>query len=1411
MYFDLKDSRKPLSKGSRIVLESENGDNHRKYIIDAFVGAGGFSLMYIAHDEVDQHFVALKELFPRSFEDCTVERRDDDKIVIYNPFTESSEADDSERWKDVLPYFQREVTMTRRAGTVYSSTGEKISQNNPDVFGIYGPFVSANGNHYLAIDTKNGISLENFISGGWESKADRGIYRNGRLENIFKILLRIAKHLSALHGDHRMLHLDISPANIYVSYTNGGTELEPMIIDYGSAFDLDDPNEALTHRFTVNPFSAPEVEALAAINMDDDYKADVTSDTYSVTAILFYSVLGRIYEPQMVYDGSWVKAVVDLYPEPIYHDFANELISFFRIGLSSDQAERYVTNRPANDSGRELLYDALDRLSSIYGKASAGILSAVLIDGGSRDEIMSYALLDKYPLFRYYGEDGNIHVLCCGSGMFVNMMVHAVMSTGQMTGHKLFIHIVSADAEHYKDVLFAQCPALSQYASYEGHTVSPELEYINFTFDTVDDITDEKTCRRIIDEYGKLSRYVVISLGANSSNITLAKRLAAGFGNAAKSKAIVSYYAVEDSAKNIRSDEGINIPKNVSVIPFGEDVPSFGKEIRDLGQRAFKVSFMYDRISDKSASKKKVMKRFVNDRYGARSSLAAAVHLDYKLESIGIRVNDPRISHRSASEYKKKVIDQYTACLGDRTKYGLLLELEHRRWMMYMIADSYVKAEKQDIEKYAFRMVGSRFNGAFKCSYNGIRIHHCLVPCDTNGISLPRNHAEWDKYGSEEEIKNAPYDELDRMSLYAHYVAGGRIRRPSTVGRIKNIIDNNIDEIVDINIAAEDTELKQAYEDFKEYISQILEHTAPLKLTDRFEEMRHLFERRGIDADQALNDLENELAIFAEYYKYRDYKVGDTSIIDNLLWIRFGSGVSMIKCTSDSVAANVSAPLILMPETLVYIGKAVGKELRDLFAEHGDNIEVISDACVFDDIDAVCKKLRTYIVASPKKQYVIDVTGADPVFTAAAVKIALENDGTGVVFYDIGSNEIKKVVGFPDAPIYRPDISLSAEDIFELYGAKEKKESGNYMERLGTDADKLWQFYEANAERWEMISSFFSKVVGGWSELYVKIPLSGWEQWFTFSYHMPTGLYNDAGIEEVMRSLEAAGIIKNLSSEITELYMTLRFDYPYIETESRKNVLYARFSTLFNNLGSAKLRCNIIKNKDDTVTIDIATRLHVSINRNNVWTDKDNDHEKQFATDDMVEPLRELERLKLIHFLIIKPTKTAVEDKYFIQFTYNSSAVRECLMKAGNVLEMYVWRAAEQTGYFDSVEANYSFSWSNPAVSNELDVVLTKSLTTLFCSCKTGSLKKEHLYEISALARRFSVNTKPVIVYSSDKVYDGVRLTTVTDAVRERANEMGVYLIGPEKLDNIGEELKKIACGKMNDSHNQSQCIDLCE
>lgn len=1387
MYFDNNDLRTPLKNGSSVVLCDEKTNNRTEYIIDSLAGSGGFAMMYIAHEKDNpRHFTALKELYPRTLNNAVAERLENDKIVIYNPLTESDEQDNQEIWGQIEPYFEREVRLTRRAAAVYDSNGRILPQNNPDVLGIQGPYTAENGNRYIVIDTRSGKSLQQFIDNGWESTEDKGEFRNNLLGEILEILRKVTQRLTFLHGDHRMYHLDLSPANIYVSYTNGGLDVDPIIIDYGSTYDRNDPQDLTAHRFTCNPYSAPEITALAELNdQNAGYSIDVTSDTYNLAAILFYAVFGEVYTIDKIYDTSWKQQLHILYPENIYENFAEQMNDFFDRGLSSDQRERYVTVQPFFGRKQASLFDALTELQEKYKEKEADILSKM-----PPDELMSCLILDKYPLYRYCSNDGDLHILCLGSGSFVTSMICSILGTGQMIGKKLYIHVVSGNADSYREHLLAKAPLLENYADFGDGSPVPENVYVSFTFETVSDFADEEICRGIAEKYGEKCRYVIISLGANNSNITLARRFAGEIGKISSENTIIHYYMAEDSAQNIRADLDTSaIPSHVAVQPFGNRLSSFSKDVHKLGRKAFRIHYLYEKIYNSNASKSQALKKFLDDAYSQRSSAAAAVHIDYKLASLGISVSDPKISHRSIASWQTKIIEKYCRCLQDPVQYGKLLQLEHMRWMFFMIADGYRLPSAQDHERYSFKTVNHVFNKAFKCTDKNIKLHHCLVPCSADGICLPQDHREWNRYTGKNEIDASDYDALDKMSLYVHMLAGERIRRPSTAARILSLVENDLREM--LYIAPEDELLKKEFESFLEWIKQVLKGTAPKEQKARFIRLQEQFSLNDIDITDIVKKISDELAVFAEYHSYKDYKEPDKTIIEHLLWVKFAEDFVIIKANTPSVLSNVAAPLVIEPGKLIYLGTEPQETLTSFFKNHGNNTDVSYEKCSFDRLDAVTDTLSRLIRAASGQTCIIDVTDAHPIFTAAAVMLASKDKKIGVVSCNTTDFSIINIMNYPCAAIHRLNTSVSAGEIFGLYGAQEKSGTENYMSRLGSDMDHLWDFYRKYRTDWEMISTFFQEYAQGSSEVHISgisVPTKPEIPWKTYRRSGSSELYRITGIEEILCQLQDIGLIRKLVLQETEAYGNLSFEYP-IDSGLVSNTLIPKIDDLLANPGNLKLKYRITPKSAGTYDIDITSGVQVS------WYFKTNTFrspvsKREFEVRDMENPLRELETAGMISSLRFNPTSGSC----FVSFTYNNRAVRDCLTTAGNILEAYVWHAAEQTGYFDSLQANFSFRWHNSNVSNELDVILTHGLTTLVCSCKTSKFNKEHLYEIADLSRRFSVNSKPVIIYSSDKAMENGKTSDTTDAVRERAHEMGIYLIDRDILDgNLGEELRRIA------------------
>lgn len=149
-----------------------------------------------------------------------------------------------------------------------------------------------------------------------------------------------------------------------------------------------------------------------------------------------------------------------------------------------------------------------------------------------------------------------------------------------------------------------------------------------------------------------------------------------------------------------------------------------------------------------------------------------------------------------------------------------------------------------------------------------------------------------------------------------------------------------------------------------------------------------------------------------------------------------------------------------------------------------------------------------------------------------------------------------------------------------------------------------------------------------------------------------------------------------------------------------------------------------------------------------------------------------------------------VSDGENVTFRFRSAFIKELLTTVGMCLELAVYLAALDSGEYDNVEMSVVFDWDGVIhgnfndTTNEIDVVMTKGLSSSFVSCKSARPDTRDLYEIGYLAKRFGGRkAKVVLATAFDLSKDGW-------AVYLRARDMGITVI--EKKD-IGKGLKYIA------------------
>lgn len=1382
MPYDMIDQRQPLEPKTMVI-----GPDDLRYEIDECVARGAACLTYLAHCTDRAQYVLLKEVYPVE-PGILVKRDRNGRIGLYDPNTNtplSKKVAVIEQFSECLT---REASALRKLGTVYQPNGRAhfCSSNVPHTDG---PFTDTRGNTYLAVDAAYGQTLRQFIEAGFSRDVHGTVERNERLEKVLEILAQTADRLHKMHLENRMLHLGIAPESILVTGTENGAVPTAQIIDCSSACPM---NGSLpVTRWVCNSCSAPEVAAMAGSNGGAEEHFLPSADTYSLAAILFYALTGHYPAGYLHFDLQWRQRLRRSYPASLYPGkngecFADRLIRLLETALAEEPEARFT--------GADALACELRELRPLC-RENGSILSKL-----TPDELMSFVILDRFPLYNYRSRDGDLHVLCLGSGVFVKRMVLTLLSAGQMIGSHLFIHIVSSEPEaSFRAFLRTQAPELKNYSRFNDDECPEDQEYVTFSYEQVPNLLTKKAAAGIASRCSD-ARYIVISLGTDAKNAKLAKLYSAALTeHSAKEdgRAIILYH-LNDAA--LEEDLRGTLPPWLRVAAFGADLAACRRAVASLAQRTLKLAYLYDKLFNPRQSVAQTLRANIDNEYNQRNSCASALHLRYKLAAVGI---SPKTNiGKAADAYQRKL----------RTHSGKLLELEHRRWLMFMIADSYQPASVSELRRYGFEAVGDGFNGSWK--YKPGKRHHCLVPCDDRGIRLSTTpHEQWDSYRSLQSIDASDYDPLDKMSLKVHLLAKEKCSRilehkslEHQFGLVEDKLDRREKELAPDDEAARQM-IEQTRKLFENTRAEILAlaNTMQYQRKGRLVRLESAFADLGIDIGSDIRRLEQLLSVFEEFAAYRDYKAPDKTIIDNLLWVLYSDAeLTVIKPAGRTIADNIAGPLVLNPRNLIYLGVEPAEKTKydRFFAGQGLLPNTVCEPFCAERPEKTYVEL-TKVLARTQGTRVVDVTGCNELVVCAALRAAQASDGISVIrSAGSGINEpirIDDLYGFAAERVYTMTPAVSAKEIYGLYGAKEKTRDSTYMMRLFDEVPKLWELYQKNRGDWFRIAAFFQCRANNTCEMLLNAE-PPFRDWTVFSQNVSRRVWDSINFHEVFRKLENAGVIRGLSwSKASAGKYEVRFEYRE-DWNARTQKAFTRFFSGVNDI-AFPLECTVSGNLDGgyAVRLDSGTRCSIFDHAESFVFRSKNAPDVTIFYRDVFPVLDELQRMGLIYSLKHSETNENGSRTTKCSFIYADPALQECLATAGNILELYTWYEAVQTGYFDECRPNFYFAWEN-GTENELDVILTKGLSSLIVSCKTSKFNANHLYEIDALTRKFSLNSTPVIIYSSRQGFvDGVTTDDLCP-IKNRASAMGIYLIDLNELEaqgiSLGEKLVRIIEGR---------------
>jgi serine/threonine protein kinase len=219
------------------------------YRIVRKVAAGGFGVVYLAIDPEAQQ-VAIKEYLPASL---------------------ASRAPGA-----LLPEVPPEKLSLYRLGLKsFFEEGRALAQiSHPSVVSVMN-FFRENETVYMVMNYLEGASLQDFIITARDQKRAK-VFRESTIRSLFDEILR---GLRIVH-QHKMLHLDIKPANIFITDDN-----RAVLIDFGAARDVLSKEGNFVRPMYTPGFAAPEM-----------YRRDTImgpwTDIYAIGACIYACMQG---------------------------------------------------------------------------------------------------------------------------------------------------------------------------------------------------------------------------------------------------------------------------------------------------------------------------------------------------------------------------------------------------------------------------------------------------------------------------------------------------------------------------------------------------------------------------------------------------------------------------------------------------------------------------------------------------------------------------------------------------------------------------------------------------------------------------------------------------------------------------------------------------------------------------------------------------------------------------------------------------------------------------------------------------------------------------------------------------------------------------------------------------------------
>lgn len=986
-------------------------------------------------------------------------------------------------------------------------------------------------------------------------------------------------------------------------------------------------------------------------------------------------------------------------------------------------------------------------------------------------------LLEQHSLCNYRrtaGEKQELSILLVGNGARMETLIHTILTNGQLLDTKLqvtVLHAGTATAEN----LMTDAPVLKEFVQIirDGKVLS----------DPAESLAQLRLCRCSMTPEALLEKlpdlvdpsYIIVSTGNDEKNLNLARVFADTLPEERKMVACVQ--------RCLNHGFQVLAPEPMQVIGGRHDDAYLSR----LEQIAYNLHYIYAKTANDRQSPQQIRQDFEKS-YNYLSNLEAALHIQSKLQCCGIDTDDSAVSAAAFAAFMEQ----------DPSIVSRLAVVEHRRWIMEKLLQGY--RPQADMSQIYSRSGVNTKNTEEKW-------HTCLVHCRVGSMIPPKS---WDAG-----TIPATLDPLDQTSIRIHRKCGELAQAN------RGLIQSQLEAILTM------------LQDWPEASSEALEHTEALipLVSQLYQKNRNAIGkfqnrlgalRREIHAGSGphvplllgqIDVLEFAAAPLIEYISYKNYKDQDELLVRHIPFaLTYHSQCTILKLMANREMDCLLSAWQLEPKRVIYMAWAETQlELEQLLnlASHTavalkqGSLEIeqeyhilLSDDLMdkYDDLPLEnCSVYRlgpggaeammevfADAVQDLKTDY-IDVTGADPAMILAAQKYALESH-TPMIYARNGG--FQSLYGAAEISYPRPGRHMTVREMFSLSGAVVSQTDSETLSDLSKKYTDFWRIVQDHPI-WASFAQSCADVYKRNSKYEFTVQLSDPTEPIRRKY-IAVPAYLKKLILSVMRTLQAHSVlqIQEVSHELDGVWK--------IEFSTHGPTLAVQLLSHLQQL---------IK----YVQPGTFCQVHASENKVTVTA-------RQLTLQGLVPPPDKADEYKKL-IQVLADKKIILNHEFSPNsgswsFHFGSRDILNAFQLSGKVLEYYLYYSALLECSFDDVQMGWKFNHSNQddSANNELDVVCTRGVASLFISAKHRSLShfdnsgylNQVCYEVSLLANRFGVNAIPVLAAPLVPMFDGD--TGLQSKYMKQAVRRGVCLLGREcfETDRVAQCLSNIMERKKN-------------